>query len=192
MGHSMVNAALQMSLGGPRGGERVHAWLIRPGLSGGRPVDCGTALLRPSSISTAPDVLATLPDVSPPVSAETWRSDGWGANRTSMSTAGSFAYPKIHAGTPLPALALAAVASSDGWNADDAGAFAGPTRHTVRCRRGRAAAAVARRLVQRHRRGRAGQRPSGHVLRQSDLAGEQFPIQDDQPGRRARHRAVHP
>ena len=81
----------------------------------------------PVASQPLPDVLAdTLPDVSAPVSAETWRSDSWGANRTSMSTAGSFAYPKIHAGTPLPTLALAAVASTDGWNADDAGVFAGP------------------------------------------------------------------
>ena len=93
----------------------------------------GYALLRPSADSPTvvseplQDVLAeTLPDISPPVEASTeaWRSDGWGANRTSMSTAGSFAYPKIHAGTPLPPLALAAVASSDARNADDAGAFA--------------------------------------------------------------------
>jgi len=83
----------------------------------------------PTIAEPLPDVLAeALPGVSPP-EAETWRFDGWGANRTPMSTAGSFAYPKIHAGTPLPPLALAAVASSDGWNADDAGAFAG--RHAT-------------------------------------------------------------
>ena len=92
----------------------------------------GNALLRPLPSADSPtvseplpDVLAEmLPEVSPPVEAEAWRSDSWGANRTSMSTAGSFAYPKIHAGTPLPPLALAAVASSDAWNADDAGTFA--------------------------------------------------------------------
>jgi hypothetical protein len=96
----------------------------------------GHALLRPSAdfptVVSEPlqDLLAeTLPGVSPPVeapvSAETWRSDSWGTNRTSMSTAGSFAYPKIHAGTPLPALALAAIPSTGGWNADDSGAFEG-------------------------------------------------------------------
>ena len=92
----------------------------------------GYALLRPSAdfptvvSEPLPDGLAeTLPGVAAPVAAETWRSDSWGTNRTSMSTAGSFAHPKIHAGTPLPRVALAAVASPDGWNADDAGAFAG-------------------------------------------------------------------
>ena len=100
----------------------------------------GHALLRPmpSAVfpTVAPDPLPdvqaeTLPDVSPLVQAlaKTWRTEGWRTNRTFMPTAGSFAYQKIHAGTPLPALALAAVASSDGWNADDAGAFAG--RHAT-------------------------------------------------------------
>src|SRR6476661_2004398 len=88
----------------------------------------GHALLRPmpSAVfpTVAPDPLPdvqaeTLPDVSPLVEAlaKTWRTGGWRTNRTFMPTAGSFAYQKIHAGTPLPALALAAVASSDGWNA---------------------------------------------------------------------------
>ncbi|MEA2979378.1 MAG: hypothetical protein QOF09_1201 [Alphaproteobacteria bacterium] len=44
----------------------------------------------------------------------------WASDSSPVSTAGSFAYPKIHPATPLPALAVAALGGTDAW-ADDEG-----------------------------------------------------------------------
>jgi soluble lytic murein transglycosylase-like protein len=46
----------------------------------------------------------------------------WGANAAPISTAASFSYSKNHPATPLPALAFAAMASTDPMNADEFGA----------------------------------------------------------------------
>ena len=45
----------------------------------------------------------------------------WGSNTTPVSTAASFSYSKNHPATPLPALAFAAMASTDPMNADEFG-----------------------------------------------------------------------
>src|SRR5204863_6356178 len=45
----------------------------------------------------------------------------WGSNATPVSTAASFVYAKNHPATPLPALAFAAMASTEPMNADEFG-----------------------------------------------------------------------
>ena len=45
----------------------------------------------------------------------------WGSNATPVSTAASFVYSKNHPATPLPALAFAAMASTEPMNADEFG-----------------------------------------------------------------------
>src|SRR4029077_136039 len=54
-----------------------------------------------------------VPPASPPAP--------WGSNVTPVSTAASFGYSKMHAATPLPALALAAMAGTDPMSADEFG-----------------------------------------------------------------------
>jgi soluble lytic murein transglycosylase-like protein len=51
----------------------------------------------------------------------------WGSNTTPVSTAASFIYAKNHPATPLPALAFAAMASTEPMNADEFGPTYIPT-----------------------------------------------------------------
>ena len=64
-------------------------------------------------------VLVELPAAPPAVS--------WGSNTTPVSTAASFIYAKNHPATPLPALAFAAMASTEPMNADEFGPTYIPT-----------------------------------------------------------------
>ena len=79
----------------------------------------------PADASTSPSnalsaATADVPeDTSPAESSVSQKS--WSPDRTSISTAGSFAYPKNHPAAPLSALAFAALASTDRWNADEGG-----------------------------------------------------------------------
>jgi soluble lytic murein transglycosylase-like protein len=77
----------------------------------------------------APDALTVEPaDAAENISAvadlDESPSATWGSNRTSVSTAGSFAYAKNHPATPLPALAFAALGGTDGWADDEGRSFA--------------------------------------------------------------------
>ena len=80
------------------------------------------------SIVIPPDTTAALakapaavevPPVAPPAP--------WGSNVTRVSTAASFVYAKNHPATPLPALAFAAMASTEPMNADEFGPVYNPT-----------------------------------------------------------------
>ncbi len=51
----------------------------------------------------------------------------WGSNATPVSTAASFVYSKNHPATPLPALAFAAMASTEPMTADEFGPTYNPT-----------------------------------------------------------------
>jgi hypothetical protein len=57
---------------------------------------------------------------------QTFAKQTWASDRTSISTAGSFAYSRNHPATPLPAVSLAAMASTEGWSADDRDTFDEP------------------------------------------------------------------
>jgi soluble lytic murein transglycosylase-like protein len=69
---------------------------------------------------------AAAPEISSPLPVESYPAKVWAADRTSISTADSFAYPKTHPAAPLPATAFAALASISGWNGDEFDNLEGP------------------------------------------------------------------
>ena len=164
MGHSMVNAALQMSLGRPRGGERVHACVIRPGLSGSGPVHrarvaAAHAVGRfpPSPHNRSRMCWRTrCPTFRRRSQAETWRTEGWRTNRTFD------AHRRVVRLSENPCRHAAARPSARGGGEQrrlecrQHRRLCRTTRHSDGYRRRRTTAAVAQRPVQRHRRGRAG------------------------------------
>ena len=73
------------------------------------PPDTADAIAAPAKAAAAVE----LPPAAP--------AAPWGSNVTPVSTAASFVYSKNHPATPLPALAFAAMASTDPMNADEFG-----------------------------------------------------------------------
>ena len=63
--------------------------------------------------STKAAAVVDLPPASPPAP--------WGSNAAPISTAAAFSYSKNHPATPLPALAFAAMASTEPMYADEFG-----------------------------------------------------------------------
>lgn len=73
------------------------------------PPDRADAVAAPAKAA----VLVELPAAPPAIR--------WGSNAAPVSTAASFVYAKNHPATPLPALAFAAMASTEPMNADEFG-----------------------------------------------------------------------
>src|SRR4051794_28791505 len=93
---------------------------------------------RPDEAPAPPSDIAEPPQDIPPASehsdsepslpkqafaTQALAEQAWASDRTSISTAGSFAYSKNHPATPLAALSLAAMAGTDDWSADDRNIF---------------------------------------------------------------------
>jgi soluble lytic murein transglycosylase-like protein len=82
---------------------------VEPTVSIVIPPETAAVVAAPAKTSAAIE----LPAASPPAA--------WGSNVTPVSTAASFVYSKNHPATPLPAPALAAMASTEPMNADEFG-----------------------------------------------------------------------
>jgi hypothetical protein len=73
------------------------------------------------ALSSASEVLPSAPHVLPtPQRVETPRPEtNWATDKVSISTAGSFAYPKIHPAIPLPATSFAAMRGPDAQDGEN-------------------------------------------------------------------------